>query len=170
MTIQQIAEAIVADRGPIILVIVAMMTFVEITPIKLSPWSAIFNWFGKKLNKEVIDKIDKLEGRLDTHIKDSEEQELRSRRTSILDFSSSVIRGVNYHREKFDFMINECDQYEKYCVKNEIKNGVAEASIAEIRRIYQEHLRNNDFLVESEPLPKKIAAKQSPKKGGDDEK
>ena len=170
MTIQEIAESIVADRGPIILIIVAMMTFVEVTPIKLNPWSAIFGWFGKKLNKEVIDKIDIMEKRLDTHIKDSEQQELRSRRTCILDFSSSVIRGVNYHREKFDFMINECDQYEEYCKKNDIKNGVAEASIAEIRRIYKEHLRNNDFLVESEPLPRKIAARQSAtKKGGENE-
>ena len=65
-------------------------------------------------------------------------------------------------------MINECDQYEKYIDENKIKNGVAEASIAEIRRIYQEHLRNHDFLVESEPLPKQqVAAKQSSKKGAE---
>lgn len=166
MTIQEIAESIVADRGPIILVIMLMMTFVEITPIKLSPWTAIFNWFGKRLNKEVTTKIDKIEDRLEHHIQESEQSELKARRMAILDFSSSIIRGVNYHREKFEFMINECDQYEKYIDENKIKNGVAEASIAEIRRIYQEHLRNHDFLVESEPLPKQqVAAKQSSKKG-----
>lgn len=168
MTIQEIAESVVADRGPIILVVMLMMTFVEITPIKLSPWTAIFNWFGKRLNKDVTDKIDKIGEKLEHHIKESEEIELKTRRMSILDFSSSIIRGVNYHKEKFDFMINECDQYEKYCKDNDIKNGVAEASIAEIRRIYGEHLRNNNFLVESEPLPKKVAAKQSSKKGDDD--
>lgn len=156
MTIQEIAESIVADRGPIILVIMLVMTFVEITPVKLNPWSAIFNWFGKRLNKELITKMDKIELSLEAHIKDSMENELKERRMSILDFSSSVIRGVNYHREKFDFMIRECDQYEEYCKKNDIKNGVAEASIAEIRRIYGEHLRNNDFLLESEPLPRQV--------------
>lgn len=162
MTIQEIAESIVADRGPIILVIMLMMTFVEVTPIKLNPWTAIFNWFGRRLNKEVTVKIDKIEDRLEHHIKESEEGELKARRMSILDFSSSIIRGVNYHKEKFDFMINECDQYEQYIIDNKVKNGVAEASIAEIRRIYQEHLRNHDFLVESEPLPKQqVAAKHS---------
>lgn len=149
MTLQEILEMIVADRGPIVLFLLLGMTCVQIAPIKLNPWDAVFRWLGKQINQEVIEKIDAVEARLDAHIKESCESELRLRRTNILDFSSSVIRGVNYHREKFDFMIAECDSYEKYCASNGIKNGVAEASISEIRRIYQEHLRNNDFLTES---------------------
>lgn len=148
MTIQQLMEMVVADRGPIVLVIVAVMTLLQITPVKINPWSAILKWLGKQLNSEVINKVDNLEKRLDAHIEETQENELQARRSSILDFSSSVIRGVNYHREKFDFMIKECDRYEKYCKDNDIKNGVAEASIAEIRRIYREHLRNADFLIE----------------------
>ena len=149
MTIQEIMEMIVADRGPIALVFVIALTLLQISPIKINPWTAILNWLGKQINKEVLDKIDLVEKRLDEHIQDSEDNTLKARRVAILDFSSSIIRGVNYHREKFDFMINECDSYEKYCADNKIKNGVADASIAEIRRIYQEHLRNADFLTES---------------------
>lgn len=149
MTIKELANIIAQDGGPVSLVIMIAMTIIQVIPqIKLNPWSAIVQWIGRQLNAEVISKIEKVESRLDLHIKDSEEQDLKARRTSILDFSSSVIRGVNYHKEKFDFMITECDSYEKYCADNEIKNGVAEASIAEIRRIYKEHLRNDDFLVE----------------------
>lgn len=148
MTIQQLMEMIVADRGPIFLVCLIILTLLQIAPIKINPWSAIFKWLGKQLNTDVIKKIDDVDKRLDEHVKDSLENELKARRVSILDFSSSIIRGVNYHREKFDFMIKECDSYEEYCKKNDIKNGVAEASIAEIRRIYQEHLRNADFLIE----------------------
>lgn len=148
MTIQQLMEMIVADRGPIFLVCLTILTLLQIAPIKINPWSAIFKWLGKQLNTDVIKKIDDVDKRLDEHVKDSLENELKARRVSILDFSSSIIRGVNYHREKFDFMIKECDSYEEYCKKNDIKNGVAEASIAEIRRIYQEHLRNADFLIE----------------------
>jgi len=155
MTIQQLMENIVADRGPILLVFFLVMTLIQVTPIKINPWSAIFKWLGKQLNTDVLVKMDELDKRIDAvekgqeeHIKESKEDELKARRMSILDFSSSILRGVNYHREKFDFMIKECDSYEAYCKKNEIKNGVAEASIAEIRRIYQEHLRNNDFLID----------------------
>ena len=158
MTLKEILETLVQDRGPIVLCIVIAMTLVQISPLKLDPWDQIFSWIGRHLNKEVLEKISVLEDRLDKHISESQEIELKNRRTNILDFSSSVIRGVNYHKEKFDFMIAECDNYEKYCKDNEIQNGVAEASIAEIRRIYTEHLRNNDFLSE------KIGAANAEKK------
>lgn len=155
MTIQQLAENIVADRGPILLVFFVVMTLIQITPIKINPWSAIFKWLGKQLNTDVLVKMTALEKRIESvekrqedHVKESEKDELKARRMTILDFSSSILRGVNYHREKFNFMINECDSYEQYCKENDVKNGVAQASIAEIRRIYQEHLRNNDFLDE----------------------
>lgn len=148
MTLKQILETLLADRGPIMLGLAIALSCVQISPLKLNPWDAIFGWIGRLINKEVIAKIDTVEKRLDKHILDSEQNDLKVRRTTILDFSSSVIRGVNYHREKFDFMISECDSYEEYCRENRIKNGVAEASIAEIRRIYQDHLRRDDFLVE----------------------
>ena len=149
MTVKDLVELLSQDKGPILLTITIAMTVIQVIPqIKINPWSAIVRWIGRQLNEEVLDKIDTVERRLNDHIKDSEEQDLKTRRAAILDFSSSVIRGVNYHKEKFDFMIAECDSYEKYCNDNKIKNGVAEASIAEIRRIYKEHLRNDDFLRE----------------------
>lgn len=158
MTVKEMAEALLADKGPIMLVCFIAMTLIQVSPIKINPWSAIFRWLGNQLNADVLDKINTVEDRLDLHIKDSAEAELKARRTSILDFSSSVIRGVNYHKEKFDFMITECDNYQTYCHENDIKNGVAEASIAEIRRIYQEHIRNDDFLVERVKQDKEAAS------------
>lgn len=148
MTFQQIIEQIVADRYSILCVILILTTLVQIAPIKINPWGAIFGWIGRQLNKEVIEKIDTVEQRLDDHILESADAELRARRVDILDFSSSVLRGVNYHKEKFDFMMTECDNYETFCTENDIKNGVAEASIAEIRRVYREKLRANNFLSE----------------------
>ena len=147
MSLQDILQHIANDSGPIILIILVATTLIQISPLKINPWGSLFKWIGKQVNTEVISKINKVETRLDGHIKESLEAELRTRRVSILDFSSSVIRGVNYHREKFDFMMGECDSYEKYCQENNIKNGVADASIAEIRRIYQEHLKKGDFLT-----------------------
>lgn len=152
MTIKELLEMVVDDRGPILFILGILMTGVQISPIEINPWDAIFRWLGGHLNKEVIEKIQEVESRLDKHIRDSEQIELRTRRTNILDFSSSVIRGVNYHKEKFEFMINECDAYEEYCRDNNVKNGVADASIAEIRRIYKDHLRKDDFLVEKFPM------------------
>ena len=44
-------------------------------------------------------------------------------------------------------MLRECDDYENYCEKKQIKNSVAEASIGIIISTYQEHLAHNDFLA-----------------------
>lgn len=148
MTLKDILESVLVDRGPIILFFIISMSIVQIAPIKINPWSAIFRWFGKQLNTEVIEKVDVIEERLDRHISESEENTLKARRARILDFASNIIKDMNYHKEKFDFIINECDSYQMYCNENNIADGVVDASIAEIRRIYQEHLRNNDFLSE----------------------
>ena len=43
-------------------------------------------------------------------------------------------------------MLKECDDYELYCERKQIKNSVAMASIAIIQKTFEEHLLNNDFL------------------------
>ena len=154
MQVKEFITILLNDGGPIALLLFALMTLVEIIPIKVNPWSAIFRWIGRQVNREVIDKINVVETRLDKHIEDSEESDLKLRRARILDFSSSIIRGTNYHKEKWDFMIAECDSYEKYCHDNEIINGVATASIEEIRKLYQERLHNGTFLSDREEREK----------------
>ncbi len=161
MSFTEIFEMLANEEGFWIGLGIFILSIIEVTPIKINPWSALFGWIGKKANKEVIDRLDKtdkridgvdgridgLDKRLDEHIVNSLETELKQRRMAILDFSSSLIRGMNYHKEKYDFMIAECDSYEKYCNENDIVNGVATASIAEIRRIYGERLRTGSFLT-----------------------
>ena len=56
-------------------------------------------------------------------------------------FSSFVYRSS---------VINEHNLLQRDCDDNGIKNGVAEASIAEIRAIYQDKLHRNDFLQKDE--------------------
>ena len=48
-------EAEVLTGGGIVLV---AMTLIQISPIKLDPWSAIARAVGRAINKDVIDKLD----------------------------------------------------------------------------------------------------------------
>lgn len=190
MTIQAMLESIASDGRSISIIILVMMSLVQIAPIKLNPWTAILSWLGKQLNKDVSDKVDSVEKRLDkveqnienmndrmskveshitnldkqmenldtrlcsmedrlnAHITDSEDSHVRGQRARILEFAAVVIRGEGVTREHFDFMIRECDNYEKYCKDHKLMNGVATASINEIRRVYQERLRKNEFISE----------------------
>ena len=153
MTVKEILEQLFADREPIIFLFIVATTLIQIAPIQINPWSAFFKWLGKQLNKEVIDKVDTMETRLNKHINNYEEGKVTAMRRSILNFASTTIREysesrtVSCSKEMFEFMISECDRYEKYCNDNNIPNGVAITSIKEIRRIYQECVRSGYFLT-----------------------
>lgn len=170
MTIKEILEMLFEDRGPIIMLFLIATTLVEIAPIKLNPWKKLLKWFGSLFNSDVMmkltdvdHKVGDIETRLNDHIKASDEMDLKARRSAILDFASNLMRGQNYHKEKFEFMIRECDSYEKYCRDNGVINGVADASITEIRRIHAEKLRTNGFLSDhaSAPETKEVNANGS---------
>ena len=155
MTIKQIIELISKDGSSWIILIIILASLIQISPIKINPWTSFANWLGKALNKPVIaevakvnKKVEEVEKKLDNHITESENQALQSTRSEILSFGSSIISGKNYNKEKFDFMISKCDKYEKYCRENNVANGVADATIREIRRIYAFRLADGSFLKE----------------------
>lgn len=160
MKVSDIVNLIMTDGGSWLVVFLLITSLIQISPIKLNPWTALINWIGKNLNKSVLDevkavdkKVDEVEAQvknvqseLNDHIKDSKNKDLAHTRSEILSFGSSLLAGRNYHKEQFDFMINRCDEYEQYCKENKVMNGVADATIKEIRRIYSVRLAENSFL------------------------
>lgn len=155
--VELIIEAIKQDRAGWAVIILLAMTVIQISPIKLDPWTKIANFIERGLNKMVLEKVDKIgkkvdlvEEKLNNHILESESSALQQKRSDILSFGSSIISGKNYNKEKFDFMISCCDEYEKYCHENKVANGVADATIKEIRRIYSVRLSEGSFLREGQ--------------------
>lgn len=133
------------NLGKISLVVVALMTLIQITPIKLNPWDKLFKWIGNKLNADIKKDLDSVKKDLDEHIKSSNIKDLRDTRMHILEFCNSCMNGQRHTKEQFDFMIMQCDDYEKYIEKNKIKNGVITSAINEIRRRYDDAIHNNYF-------------------------
>lgn len=100
----------------------------------------------KSLNKD----LDSLEEKFDKHIEESMQRDVRLRRTAILDFANSCMNHRKHTQEEFEFIIQECDNYESYCEDNHIKNGIATAAINEIKRIYSKCIKEGTFLKEGE--------------------
>ena len=138
---------------------------IELTPkIKWNPWTALFKWIGEKFNTHIDSKLEtvrgdikvldgkvtKVQNELTRHISESEAKALQDTQRDILEFGNACMNGRKHTREQFDFMIAQCDRYEEYIQNNHVKNGVIEAAIKEIRRLYDERLHNNDFLKEGE--------------------
>ena len=126
----------------------ALMTLIQIAPIKINPWDKILTWIGNHMNADIVKRVDVIEGKLDEHIKDSAEERVRKVRADILDFANACMNGRKHTKEEFEFVISECDAYEKHIEKLQIKNGVATAAIREIRRLYEKGISENSFLKE----------------------
>lgn len=131
---------------------------IEIIPkVKWKPWSSLLAWLGSKLNARTEEKVDSLSQKVEAlnkeltkHIADSEINTLQDNRRDILDFCNSCMNKRKHTKEEYEFVIAQCDSYEKYIEQNDIKNGVITAAIHEIKRLYEKCIQENSFLKEGE--------------------
>lgn len=134
--------------------LIVLLTLIQITPIKLNPWSWIAQKFGKAMNKEVIEKVDKLEEKIDDLEKkiDAEKESMdeykaRQSRIRILRFGDEMRNQQLHTKEHFDDILMDIDLYERYCEKHrDFRNGISVQTIRYIKKIYKKRLEKNDFL------------------------
>ena len=139
--------------------LVVLMTLVEITPLKINPWSAIGKVlaaigraFGRVLNGAVIEKLDKMEAvqaetrsRLDEHIRVDDERNADLHRTYILRFNMELRRGMQHTDEDFNEILYNIKCYEQYCKDHpEYENNRAVHAIKHIESVYDERMKEND--------------------------
>jgi hypothetical protein len=128
------------------LILIILASLVQVSKININPWDWFFGAIGKKLNKEVFDKVKDIEGKLDKHIEGDEKEKLEAKRRDILGFANSCMNGRKHTQEQFKFVMKECDEYEKFIEDNHVKNGEITSAIEEIRRLYSKCLQQNLFL------------------------
>ncbi len=130
------------------------MTLVQVTPIKINPWSAVARGIGKAMNRDILDKLDTVE----TDVKNLKEKhdnlenrmdkdDADSCRTRILRFADELRRGVEHSEEFFNQILDDISDYERYCSEHpEYKNSKAVNAIAKIDKVYQKCMEENSFL------------------------
>lgn len=96
---------------------------------------------------EVIAKLDKLQGKLDEHIRVDDDRNADQHRARILEFNTELLRGEKHTREEFLDVMNDIDHYERYCHAHpDYSNNRAVHAIANIGRVYDDRQAKNDFL------------------------
>lgn len=133
-----------------IFIAIVLASFIQISPIKINPWDWFFGHIGKKINKEVFDKVEAIDKKLDKHIEDDNKEKLEVKRRDILEFANACMNGRKHTQEQFTFVIKTCDEYEAYIEKNHLRNGEISSAIEEIRRLYIKCRQNNAFLKPGE--------------------
>ena len=127
--------------------LVALLTLVQIMPLKINPWSAIAKAVGRAVNADVLRELDTVTRKLDTHIRVDDERNADSYRTRILQFNNELLREIMRTREDFIEILAVIDDYERYCREHkEYKNNRAVCAIENIKRVYMERLQKHDFL------------------------
>lgn len=127
--------------------LVGVLTIVEVTPIKINPWSWLFKLIGKAMNAEVMEALNQTQKKLDAHIQADDERNADQIRTRILRFNNELLRDVPHTKEDFIDVLLDIDAYEIYCRSHEdYKNNRAAHAIANIGRTYDERLQKHDFL------------------------
>lgn len=130
-------QEIVASGGGALLI---LMTLVQIAPIKVNPWSTIGKAIGKALNSDVIAKLDE-------HIRIDDERNADAHRAYILRFNTELLRSIRHTEEDFNEILYNIDCYERYCAEHpDYQNNRAVHAIKNINRVYDECMKNHDFL------------------------
>lgn len=140
-------KEMVLDGGGILLI---LMTIVQISPIKINPWSALANAIGRAFNADVLKELDGVKRDLAAHVKVDDERNADEHRARILRFNNELLRDIPHTKEEFIDVLADIDFYERYCeTHKDYKNNRAVHAIANISRVYDERLQKHDFLSSS---------------------
>ena len=129
------------------------MTLVQITPIKINPWSWLGHVIGRAINGDVLKELQtvkanqqKAQEKLETHIALDDERNADDHRTLILQFNRELLRDVPHTLEDFIEILTVIDKYNKYCDDHkDYPNSRAVHAIANIERVYDDRLQKHDF-------------------------
>lgn len=123
------------------------MTFIQISPIKIDPWSWLARKIGRAMNGEVLDRVDKLEGLVESLRTTADEREAKSTRIRILRFGDEILHGQEHSKEHFDQVLQDITEYQQYCEDHpEFKNNMTELTTRQIMSTYSELWEEHRFL------------------------
>lgn len=140
MTLGEIAKWVIGA-------LIALSAIIQVSPIRLNPWSWIAKKIGRAVNGEMIDKVSKLEKDF-SEMRDSlGERDAKNARTKILRFGDELRRGLRHSKDSFDDILVAITEYESYCNKHEeFKNKITERTTKYIVEIYDRCMQENSFL------------------------
>lgn len=164
MSIREILTVLGMGREVIALVIgivLVLSTLVEVSKIKVNPWSSLAKWFGKKVNAEVLKELSKVKTELsqtketlDRHIVIDDERNADMHRAYILRFTMERLRGIKHTEEEYHEILYSIGYYEKYCGEHkDYPNNRAVLAIEYIQEDYKDRMKKRDFLC---PVPEVV--------------
>ena len=133
---------------------IIVTTLVQNLSSKYKPWTWLAEQFGKAANKEMLDRLDAVEKKINNieerdreQDRKSEEERVKAARRRILRCADEIRSKVKHSQEYFDDMLSDISFYKQYCKENpKFENEKAVIAIKIIEETYERCHKNNDFL------------------------
>lgn len=140
MTLGNIWDVITHNPGWITVIIVLLFSLVEVSKIKLNPWSAIGRLIGKFLGiTGLSNKIDALEKKVD-------ENQATTIRVRILRFEDELQDNKYHSKDSWDQCMDDIRRYHEYVNEHpKFINDITVASIDHIKKEYRERMEKRDW-------------------------
>ena len=110
----------ISNIGIIILII---LSFVQIAPIKFNPYDRFFSWLRNKLMADTHERLNSLW--------------VNFYRQHILRFARECKHDVKHSDDEWHYVLTMASEYETYCRDNHVANGVIDAETQYIRKLFQ---------------------------------
>jgi hypothetical protein len=123
-------QEIITNGG---LTLVVILSIIQVTPVKINPWSWIARNVGKALTADVLDKLS--------------ENEADTARYRIIRFDDEIRHETRHSEEHFNQILSDIDRYEKYCASHpKYPNNKAVMAIEKIKKTYAKCKDENSFI------------------------
>lgn len=140
--------------GDVVSILLLVLSFVQIAPIKINPWSWLARHFGRAVNGEVMaelksqkEDLNGIHKEVDALRRCNGKRRADDARNRILRFDDELRRGMPHSLEFWRQIIRDCDFYVEYCKKNDdYINGTADSAIKNIRTTYDVVKEKNAFI------------------------
>lgn len=142
------------STGNAVTFLIVLASFVQISPIKVNPWTWIAKWFGKQINGEVMEEMRSVKSDLaGVHIeletlKEREEvKDADAARNRILRFDDELRQHIFHSKEYFDQILVDIDMYLAFCREHDnYPNSKADSAIKHILECYEKIKKENNFI------------------------
>ena len=130
-----------------ILTLMGGMTLLQLSPIKIDPWTWIARKIGRAVNGELLERMDKLEKVVETMGAKSDEQAAKATRIRILRFGDEILHGIHHSKEHFDQILQDITEYQQYCMEHpDFVNNMTVLTTKHIMEVYSACFEDNKFL------------------------
>ena len=147
------------NLGNLSFIVIMVLSLVEISPIKINPWSVLIKWIAKLLGivdlktdmVQVRDRMDELEKKIDQmKISEKEKEQIKealAARRRILRFNDELLLKIKHSKEMFNDILKDITDYDNYCRTHpDFVNQRAVFAEQNVGKAYKKCMEENDFL------------------------